>query len=81
MGISSEVSRIRLVWEYGLSNTTWFERLCACKAQRAALLAKAGSFFGRSRLTPVTLVPGIRVPRIPDSRDPGYCTFGVSLLL
>ena len=74
-------SRIRLLQGSGLSNTTWFGGLLARQGQKSgsfgqkepAFLAKAGFL--------VTLVPGIPDPGIPESGIPGWCTFGVPLLL
>ena len=69
--------------EYGLSNTTWFSGFAAgyrvIRAFSAALQQK------RVVLS-ITLVPGIPgIPVFPvfpcSRRQPGHCTFGVSLLL
>ena len=70
----------------GLSNTTWFSIFWPARAKRAGIYGSFGQKAGLRRLTPATLVPGI--PVFPYSRvfrvfpaKPGYCTFGVSLLL
>ena len=43
---------------YGLSNTTWFDAFCACKAQKSLFLAKSRLLPGQKPASPVTLVPG-----------------------
>ena len=51
--------------EYGLSNTTWFGPALPDLPEYGPPLAKSRLFLAKSRLLPVTLVPG--VPRHPGN--------------